>query len=108
MVALARHVLRHLHRRRCLPTTGHLKQCVEKQSCEVGDLSERVTFCSQSTDGQEERLKKNMKWWTQHRFFYVAYNLTRIALSQFVTRDKCRVCPRRESRSAPWSCLLDV
>ena len=31
-----------------------------------------------------------MNWSTQHRFFHVAYNLTRIALCQFVTRDQCR------------------
>ena len=76
VVALVRHLLRHLHRPRCLPTTGHLQQCAEKLSCEGRDLSERVTFSSQSTDGQEERFEMNMKWSTQCRFFYVAYNLT--------------------------------
>ena len=108
VVALVRHLLRHLHRPRCLPTTGHLQQCAEKRSCEGRDLSERVTFCSQSTDGQEERLEMNMKWSTQCRFFHVAYNLAQIALYQFVILDWCRVSPRHRSRSAPWSCLSDV
>ena len=39
---------------------------------------------------------------------FVAYNSTQIALSQFVILDWCRVSPRHKSRSAPWSCLLDV
>ena len=90
VVALVRHLLLHLYRRRCLPTAGHLKQCAEKRSCEGRDLSERVTFCSQSTDGQEER------------------HFTQIALYLFVILDWCRVSPRHKSRSAPWSCLSDV
>ena len=95
-------LLRHLHRRRCLPSTGHLKQRAEKRSCE----SERATFWSQST--QEERLEMIMKWSTQCSFFYVAYDLAQIALYQFVILGRCRVSPRHKSRSAPWSCLSDV
>ena len=55
-----------------LPLVVEHLLCGEKRSCEGRDLSERATFCSQSTDGQEERLEMIMKWSTQCSFFYVA------------------------------------
>ena len=63
---------------------GLVKQCAEKRSCVGRDLSERVTFWSQSTDGQEQRLKTNIQWSTQLRFLGVAY------FAKFVTPDKLR------------------
>ena len=61
-----------------------MKQCAEKRLCVGRDLSELVTFWSQSTDGQEQRLKTNIQWSTQLRFLGVAY------FAKFVTPDKFR------------------
>ena len=57
-----------------------MKQCAEKLSCVGRDLSERVTFWSQSADGQEQRFKTNIQWSTQLRFLCVAY------FAKFATR----------------------